>query len=118
MLGMSGFTLSSPGIAAEEIPVNLEKLRQEPENYLGQRIVVEGILEAQGRGRATRFWLRAGEGGLAVTPWAPLEVYHPREGEARVKGMAHFVGRRLRLTGLLAQENGELILKVDSAQDL
>jgi hypothetical protein len=105
--------------AGTPAPVSLEKLAQEPERYLGQEIVVEGVLEARGRALPPQFVLRADSGAtLVVAPWAPVEVYHPRQGKAGVKSMADFVGKRLRLTGQLAREKGGLLLKVSSAEEL
>jgi hypothetical protein len=118
-LGMSGFALAETGGQGPEALVSLEQIMQEPQPYLGRVLVVEGVLEAQGRGFRPPFRLRSESGAaVEVSPWAPLEVYRPREGAAKVKSMAYFVGRRLRLTGRLAPEGGKLILKVTSAEEL
>jgi hypothetical protein len=111
--------LSSLAQAGAEAPVSLEQIAQEPQPYLGREIVVEGVLEARGRSLPPQFRLRSTSGAtLAVSPWAPLEIYHPRQGKAGVKSMAEFVGKRLRLTGQLTQEHGSPILKVTAAQVL
>ncbi|MHB8068524.1 MAG: hypothetical protein ACYDIC_11565 [Desulfobaccales bacterium] len=116
---MNGFLLAETGGQGPETLLSLEKLMQEPQQYLGQTLVVEGVLEAQGKGFRPPFLLRSASGAaLEVSPWAPLEVYHPREGAAKVKSMAYFVGRRMRLTGRLVSEGGRLILRVTAAEEL
>jgi hypothetical protein len=111
--------MSGSSWAGTPAPVSLAKLAQEPEHYLGQEIVVEGVLTARGRTMPPQFLLQADSGAtLAVTPWAPVEVYLPRQGKAGVKSMAAFVGKRWRLTGQLTREHGELLLKVSAAEEL
>ena len=117
--GMNGFALAETGTQGAAAPLSLEKLMQEPQHYLGRVLVVEGVLEAQGRGNRPPFLLRSESGAaVKVTSWVPLEIYHPRQGAAKVKSMAYFVGRRLRLTGRLASEGGKFILRVTSAEEL
>ncbi|MDD5641222.1 MAG: hypothetical protein PHX53_06200 [Syntrophales bacterium] len=118
-LGMNGFALAETGTQGPAVKLSLEELMQEPRQYLGLVLVVEGVLEAQGKGSRPPFQLRSASGAaVKVSPWAPLEIYHPREGAAKVKSMAYFVGRRLRLTGRLMPEGGKFILQVTSAEEL
>lgn len=118
-LGMNGFLPAETGGQGPETLLSLEKLMQEPQQYLGQTLVVAGVLEAQSKGFRPPFLLRAASGAaLEVSPWAPIEVLHPREGAAKVKSMAYYVGRRLRLTGRLVSERGRLILRVTAAEEL
>ncbi len=118
-LGMNGFLPAAAGGQGPETLLSLEKLMQEPQQYLGQTLVVEGVLEALGKWSRPPFGLRSESGAvLEVSPWAPLEVLHPREGAPKLKSMAYYVGRRLRLTGRLVSEGGRLILRVTAAEEL
>ena len=108
----------SPRISEEEGGI-LTKVLQDPAKYMGQEIVVEGVLKAQGKGPYPSFFLCLPSGaGLEVQPWAPLELYHPPQGQPRSKSMAYFVGRKLRLTGWLVEQGGKIVLQVSSAQEL
>ncbi len=90
----------------------------EPEKFLRRTIAVEGVLEAEGKGTQVRFFLRDNAGRrLEVSPWAPLEVVQPPEGDAQVKTMAYYVGRRLLLSGVLEKGGDGIILKVTSAEE-
>jgi len=57
--------LAETGIQRPEAPVSVEQLRQEPKQYLGRLLVVEGVLAALGKGFQPRFLLRS-EGGAEV----------------------------------------------------
>jgi hypothetical protein len=100
-------------------PGSMNQIFQEPEKYLDREVIVEGTLEGEGRGLAVTFFLRADSGArLQTDPWAPLEVYHPRESGPLPKSMANYVGRRLRLTGRLQAQGGRIILQVSSVKEL
>ncbi len=109
-----------PTPAIQEKPAELlRRVITDPGAFLGQEIVVEGVLEAEGKGRDVRFFLRAAGGGrLEVTPWAPLEVVRPPEGGSQPKSMPEFVGRHLRLTGTVVKGGGGWILQVESCEEL
>jgi hypothetical protein len=98
----------------------LHDIASNPDSFVGQQVAVEGVLEAEGQMPRLRFFLREGEDRLEVSAWAPLETIQPPEGGAKVKTMAYYVGRRLRLSGLLEQEQGGegLLLKVAVAEEL
>jgi hypothetical protein len=97
----------------------MKNIFAEPKKYLHQEVTVEGVLMAEGRGLAVTFFLRDDSGArLEVDAWAPLEVYHPRQGEAQAKSMVNYVGRRWRLTGRLRDQGGRIILQVSSAEEL
>jgi hypothetical protein len=107
-----------PHITEEEGGI-LTKVLQDPAKYMGQEIVVEGVLNARGKGPYPTFFLCLPSGaGLEVQPWAPLELYHPPQGQPRSKSMAYFVGRKLRLSGWLVEQGGKIILQVSSAHEL
>lgn len=91
-----------------------------PAAYLGQEVTVEGTLEAEGRGLDVRFFLRGpGEARLQVTPWAPLEVMHPPGGEGpRPRIMADYVGRTMRLSGVIARIGEDWLLQVEKAEEM
>lgn len=110
----------APTPAVQEKPAEmLRRVVTDPGAFAGQRITVEGILEAEGKGRDVRFFLRAAGGGrLEVTPWAPLEVVRPPEGGAQPKSMPEFVGRHLRLTGTVVKGGEGWILQVESCEEL
>ncbi|MGC8873832.1 MAG: hypothetical protein ACP5SI_05210 [Chloroflexia bacterium] len=109
-----------PTPAVQEKPAELlRRLIADPGVFLGQKVTVEGILEAEGKGRDVRFFLRAAGGGrLEVTPWAPLEVVRPPEGGKQPKSMPEFVGRHLRLTGTVVKGGSGWILQVESCEEL
>jgi len=110
---------AQPTAWPEEPAELLKRILAEPEKYLGQTITVERTLEAEGKIPHLRFFLRnEGGDGLEVSPWAPLEVVQPPGGGAKVKSMAYFVGRRLRLTGILEKGGKGDVLRVSSVQEL
>ena len=98
----------------------LHDIATNPDSFVGQQVAVEGVLETEGQMPRLHFFLREGEDHLEVSAWAPLETIQPPEGGAKVKTMAYYVGRRLRLSGLLEQEQGGegLLLKVAVAEEL
>ena len=91
-----------------------------PAGYLGQEVTIEGTLEVEGKGLDVRFFLRGpGEARLQVTPWAPLEVMHPPGGEGpRPKTMADYVGRQMRLSGVIARMGEDWLLQVEKAEEM
>jgi len=89
-----------------------------PDKYVGQQVTVEGVLEAEGQIPRLRFFLRDGEDRLEVSAWAPLETIQPPQGGAKVNTMAYYVGRRLRLAGLVEQAVEGLLLRVTVAEEL
>ena len=100
-------------------PELMKNIFEEPKKYLDREVTVEGVLMAEGRGLAVTFFLGADSGArLEVDAWAPLEVYHPREGKAQARSMANYIGRRWRLTGRLRDQGGRIILQVSSAEEL
>ena len=92
----------------------------DPNKYLGQEVTVEGILEAEGQGRDVRFFLRgSGEARLEVSSWAPTEVIQPpKEGGTQPKIMSDYVGRNVRLTGVIDKGGDTFILNVAKAEVL
>jgi len=102
--------------------VMLDTVLADPEKYLDKEIVVEGVLQAAGKGFNRRFFLQDKEGRtLEVWPWAPLEVYHPPPSQKErplVKPMGYFVGRHLRLTGRLQQQRERFVFQVSTATEL
>ena len=100
----------------------LERVLDAPQKYINEEIIVEGVLQSYGKGINPRFFLQSKEGKtLEVSPWAPLEIYHPpssQKGGTTLRPMSYFVGRRLRLTGRLQKEGERYILKVSSAGEL
>jgi len=91
-----------------------------PGSYVRRQVTVEGVLETEGQMPRLHFFLRDGQDRLEVSAWAPLETVQPPQGAAKVKSMAYYVGRRLRLTGILEQQPGGegLLLKVAVAEEL
>ena len=96
----------------------LHDIATNPDKYVGQQVIVEGILEAEGQMPRLRFFLRDGEDRLEVSAWAPLETIQPPQGGAKVNTMAYYVGRRLRLAGLVEQAVEGLLLRVTVAEEL
>ena len=104
----------------------LHDIASNPDSLVGQQVAVEGVLEAEGQMPRLHFFLREGEDHLEVSAWAPLETIQPPEGGAKVKIMAYYVGRRLRLTGTLEQSPaptggegiGGLLLRVTAAEEM
>lgn len=92
----------------------------DPAGYLGQEVTVEGVLEAEGQGRDVRFFLRgSGDARLEVTTWAPLEVVQPPDpGTPAPKIMLNYVGKTLRLTGIVDKAGDGYILTVGTAEEL
>ncbi len=97
-----------------------------PDKYVGRQVTVEGVLEAEGQMPRVRFFLapdasaglRDGDDRLEVSPWAPLETIQPPQGGIPVKSMVYYVGRRLRLTGVLERGSEGLLLKVSVVEEL
>jgi len=104
------------------VSVMLDRILAEPQKYRDEEIMVEGVLVAPGKGFYRRFFLQGKEGtALEVTPWAPLEIYHPPPSQKErptLKPMSYFVGRHLRLTGRLQKKGEGFIFKVSSAEEL
>lgn len=96
----------------------LHDIAANPDRYVGQQVTVEGVLEAEGQMPRLRFFLRDGNDRLEASPWAPVETVQPPQGGAQVKSMAYYVGRRLRLTGILEKGGEGLLLKVSLAEEL
>jgi hypothetical protein len=106
---------------ADPLPASSwESVLTDPQRHLSREVTLEGVLKAEGPGFRKRFFLERapGAGRLELTPWLPLEVYHRPGGKTKVKTMGSYVGRRLRLTGYLVEEDGKIILKVKTAQEL
>jgi hypothetical protein len=118
---IGGYTVDY-ATAAQEAPVMLDQVLSHPQQYLDRDITVMGVLVAAGKGFPRRFFLQDQAGRtLEVTPWAPLEVFHPppsRPQPPAVKPMSYFVGRRLRLTGRLKQQGENFVLQVSAAEEL
>jgi hypothetical protein len=97
-----------------------DDILSDPARYLGQEVAVEGVLEAEGQGRDVHFYLRgSGEARLEVTTWAPLEVMQPSDPNSPVpKIMLDYVGKTLRLTGVVTQAGDGYILTVSHAEEL
>jgi hypothetical protein len=93
---------------------------RDPSSYVGQEVIIEGVLEAEGQGRDVRFFLCGpDEARLEVSAWAPLEVVHPpNEGTPTPKTMLDFVGQKLRLTGVVDEVGDGYILTVSQAEEL
>lgn len=120
LMGCAGWVAPAGSTPEPKAPPTLVpgQVLDEPEKFVRQTIAVEGVLEAEGRGAQVRFFLRDDAGRrLEVSPWAPLEVVQPPEGEAQVKTMAYFVGRKLLLRGVLEKGDEGYILKVTSAEE-
>jgi len=100
----------------------LKTILADPQQYLDKEIVIEGVLQAPGKGLNRRFFLQDNEGDtLEVWPWAPLEIYLPppaQKERPQVKPMNYFVGRHLRLTGRLQQQGERWVFQVSSAEEL
>jgi len=92
----------------------------DPAAFLGDEVTIEGVLEAEGQGLDVRFFLRGtGEARLEVTTWAPLEVMHPpAPGTPVPKTMLSYVGKTLRLTGVVDQAGDGYILTVRTVEEL
>jgi len=89
-----------------------------PDQYVGQTVTVEGVLEAEGQMPRVRFFLRDGNDRLEASPWAPLETVQAPQGEAPHTTMAYFVGLRLRLSGILEKGAEGPVLKVSVILEL
>jgi hypothetical protein len=88
----------------------------DPAAYTGKQVIVEGVLESTGDMPDAAFFLGDGQGHkLAASAWAPLEVMKPAQGTEQPKTMAAFVGKRLRLTGLVTQVGEGYLLEVAQA---
>jgi len=96
----------------------LHDIVTDPNQYVGQAVTVEGVLEAEGQMPRVRFFLRDGNDRLEASSWAPLETIQPPQGGAQVKSMAYYAGRRLRLSGILEKGTEGLLLKVSVAEEL
>ena len=119
LVGCGLVPVGAPSPTPQVTPAEmLPRVLADPGAFQGQRITVEGVLEAEGKGRDVRFFLRAvGGGRLEVTPWAPLEVVRPAEGGAQPKSMPEFVGQHLRLTGTIVKGGEGWILQVESCEE-
>ncbi|GAB4480588.1 MAG: hypothetical protein OHK0031_01860 [Anaerolineales bacterium] len=96
----------------------IEKILAEPQSFSGQQVTLEGTLEAEGQGLKVEFFLRAESGArLKVTPWAPLEVMRPPQGKSPARSMSFYVGRSLRLTGVIQSQAADVFLQVSSAEE-
>ena len=107
----------APGASCRPTPT-LHDIVTEPDRYAGQPATVEGMLEAEGQMPNVRFFLRDGADRLEVSSWAPLETIKPPQGSAQAKSMIYYVGRRLRLSGVLEQGKEGLLLTVAAAEEL
>jgi len=88
----------------------------DPAAYVGKQVIVEGVLEATGDMPNAAFFLGDGQGHrLATSAWAPLEVVQPAQGTGQPKTMASFVGKKLRLTGIVTQAAEGYLLEVAQA---
>ncbi len=88
----------------------------DPAAYAGKQVIVEGVLESTGDMPNVAFFLGDGQGHkLATSAWAPLEVMQPAQGTEQPKTMAAFVGKRLRLTGVVTQAGEDYLLEVAQA---
>lgn len=109
-----------PGTTPAGTSVPRTSVWGDPAAYVGQEVTVEGVLEAEGQGRDVHFFLRGtGEARLEVSAWAPLEVMHPPSaGTPTPKIMLDYVGKNLRLTGVVTQAANGYVLTVAQAEEL
>ena len=88
----------------------------DPAAYAGKQVIVEGVLESTGNMPNIAFFLGDGLGHrLATSAWAPLVVVQPPQGTGQPKTMATFVGKRLRLTGIVTEAGEGYLLEVAQA---
>ena len=109
--GTSPLATPEPDPAALLTAVSLD-----PAAYAGKQVIVEGVLEATGDMPNAAFFLSDGRGHrLATSAWAPLEVVQPAQGTVQPKTLAVFVGKKLRLTGIVTQAGEGYLLEVAQA---
>jgi hypothetical protein len=111
-------TVSAPPIAIPSAPVSsgvvdIGRILADANHYVGQEITIAGVLDAEGQLPRVSFYLRdPNNARLAVSAWAPLEVAKSPTGVSGAKSMAVYVGKNLRLTGILEKNQDTLLLRV------
>ena len=114
------YTQNCPGL---ESLGEMEDIMDNPEIFIGCKILVQGVLE-RGEGEdSSTYSLRAPSGRtVEVWPWAPEDDPESRA-RLRVQGvvrsMSSFLGRQLRIVGRLVQErSGKVVVEVSSVEEL
>lgn len=105
-----------------EFPGSLEQILDNPEIFIGCKILIQGVLEKEEGEDLTSYAIRTASGhALDVWPWAPEESSQARERQ-RIQGvitpMSYYVGLRLRVVGKLVQErNGRVVLEASLIEE-
>jgi|WetSurMetagenome_2_1015567.scaffolds.fasta_scaffold300737_2 hypothetical protein len=111
------------GCPDEESPSAAEQVMENPETYLGCRIVVQGILYRI-QGVHQIIYSIKGRSGLSleVWPWAPDEggrSQKAEESEEDGQSMPSYVGQELRIEGRLVREkSGRIVLEASIVEEL
>lgn len=119
--GAWGCSADEPGTSPLPTPIPepsdlLSLVASDPAAYVGQQVIVEGVLESEGGMPNPAFYLSDGQGHrLATSAWVAIEAVQPPQGGVQPKTMSEFVGKQLRLTGEVARAGERYLLEVSSA---
>lgn len=106
-----------------ESPRAMEPILENPEEYLGCKIVVEGTLEKEeGSEKATYSIDMGQERSIQIWPWAPEESELPKspaQEPSNLQTMSSLVGHRFRILGHIVQgRGGRIVIEASIIQQL
>lgn len=108
---------------ADDAQDSLKAMLDDPGDYVGCAITVEGSLEkSEGEGGKSVYYLR-GPAGVSpeIWPWAPDESYRAgsyRKDQPGLRQMSDYVGLQLRIVGRIVQEtSGKVVLEASTVEE-
>lgn len=106
-----------------ESPRSLEPILENPEEYIGCKVLVEGVLEKEESDERTIYSIDMGqERTFQIWPWAPDEndrSQRPGIDASNLQPMSSYVGRKLRILGHLVKErSGRIVIEASIIEEV